>query len=158
MCTEGLYCTEGKGSRSARLNSACPSHRYNDSLLEEGKMMHRLKHQRVVKLLGVIMEDGNYALVMEYMEKGNLMHVLKAEVGGAGPRACAGPRRSHVGAGGLVFSVACLRRLSLLCIAGLFWIFWIQPHEILDFRCPVGGLAPLSVPADSCPCPFPGPL
>ncbi|XP_008707630.1 receptor-interacting serine/threonine-protein kinase 1-like [Ursus maritimus] len=53
---------------------------YNESLLEEGKMMHRLRHSRVVKLLGVIIEEGNYSLVMEYMEKGNLMHVLKAEV------------------------------------------------------------------------------
>lgn len=43
-------------------------------------MMHRLRHNRVVKLLGVILEEGNYSLVMEYMEKGNLMHVLKAEV------------------------------------------------------------------------------
>lgn len=53
---------------------------YNEVLLEEGKMMHRLRHSRVVKLLGIIMEEGNYSLVMEYMEKGNLMHVLKAEV------------------------------------------------------------------------------
>lgn len=53
---------------------------YNASLLEEGKMMHRLRHERVVKLLGIIIEEGNYSLVMEYMEKGNLMHVLKAEI------------------------------------------------------------------------------
>ncbi|KAF0878062.1 receptor-interacting serine/threonine-protein kinase 1 isoform X1 [Crocuta crocuta] len=53
---------------------------YNESLLEEGRMMHRLRHSRVVKLLGVILEEGNYSLVMEYMEKGNLMHVLKAEI------------------------------------------------------------------------------
>lgn len=53
---------------------------YNDSLLEEGKMMHRLRHQRVVKLLGVIIEEGNYSLVMEYMERGNLMRVLTAEI------------------------------------------------------------------------------
>ncbi|KAM5321441.1 receptor-interacting serine/threonine-protein kinase 1 isoform 2-T2 [Glossophaga mutica] len=53
---------------------------YNESLLEEGKMMHRLRHERVVKLLGIIIEEGNYCLVMEYMEKGNLMHVLKAEI------------------------------------------------------------------------------
>lgn len=53
---------------------------YNESLLEEGKMMHRLRHQRVVKLLGIIMEEGYYSLVMEYMEKGNLMHVLQAEI------------------------------------------------------------------------------
>ena len=48
-------------------------------------MMHRLRHERVVKLLGLIIEDGNYCLVMEYMEKGNLMHVLKAEVAGLLP-------------------------------------------------------------------------
>ncbi|XP_076999539.1 receptor-interacting serine/threonine-protein kinase 1 isoform X2 [Tamandua tetradactyla] len=53
---------------------------YNESLLEEGKMMHRLKHSRVVKLLGFIMEDGIYSLVMEYMERGNLMQVLKGEI------------------------------------------------------------------------------
>nr|XP_031543914.1 receptor-interacting serine/threonine-protein kinase 1 isoform X3 [Vicugna pacos] len=53
---------------------------YNESLLEEGRMMHRLRHSRVVQLLGVIMEEGSYSLVMEYMEKGNLMHVLKAQI------------------------------------------------------------------------------
>uniref|UniRef100_A0A2K6U0S7 Receptor-interacting serine/threonine-protein kinase 1 n=1 Tax=Saimiri boliviensis boliviensis TaxID=39432 RepID=A0A2K6U0S7_SAIBB len=56
----------------------CTEH--NEALLEEAKMMNRLRHSRVVKLLGVIIEEGNYSLVMEYMEKGNLMHVLKAEV------------------------------------------------------------------------------
>ncbi|XP_052012768.1 receptor-interacting serine/threonine-protein kinase 1 [Apodemus sylvaticus] len=53
----------------------------NEALLEEGKMMHRLRHSRVVKLLGIIIEEGNYSLVMEYMERGNLMHVLKTEIG-----------------------------------------------------------------------------
>ncbi|XP_010621058.1 receptor-interacting serine/threonine-protein kinase 1 isoform X1 [Fukomys damarensis] len=53
---------------------------YNESLLEEGKMMYRLSHRRVMKLLGVIIEEGNYSLVMEYMEKGNLMQVLKAQM------------------------------------------------------------------------------
>lgn len=43
--------------------------------------MHRLQHCRVVRLLGVIMEEGHYSLVMEYMKKGSLMHVLKAQVG-----------------------------------------------------------------------------
>lgn len=52
---------------------------YNEALLEEGKMMHRLRHERVVKLLGIIIEEGNYSLVMEYMEQGNLMHVLKTK-------------------------------------------------------------------------------
>lgn len=53
---------------------------YNEALLEEGKMMHRLSHNRVVKLLGIIIEEGNFSLVMEYMEKGNLMQVLQAKI------------------------------------------------------------------------------
>ncbi|XP_008067688.1 receptor-interacting serine/threonine-protein kinase 1 [Carlito syrichta] len=53
---------------------------YNEALLEEGKMMNRLRHSRVVQLLGIIIEEGNYSLVMEYMEKGNLMRVLKDEI------------------------------------------------------------------------------
>ncbi|XP_025237318.1 receptor-interacting serine/threonine-protein kinase 1 isoform X2 [Theropithecus gelada] len=57
---------------------------HNEALLEEAKMMNRLRHSRVVKLLGVIIEEGNYSLVMEYMEKGNLMHVLKAEIADLG--------------------------------------------------------------------------
>ncbi|XP_014436926.2 receptor-interacting serine/threonine-protein kinase 1 isoform X1 [Pelodiscus sinensis] len=50
---------------------------YNASLLEEGRIMRKLSHDRVVKLLGIILEDGNYSLVMEYVHKGNLMKVLK---------------------------------------------------------------------------------
>ncbi|NWR43141.1 RIPK1 kinase, partial [Regulus satrapa] len=50
---------------------------YNVSLLEEGRIMRRLQHDRVVKLLGVILEDGNYSLVMEYVDRGNMMKVLK---------------------------------------------------------------------------------
>lgn len=38
--------------------------------------MRRLQHDRVVKLLGVILEDGNYSLVMEYVDRGNMMKVL----------------------------------------------------------------------------------
>ncbi|XP_008587229.1 PREDICTED: receptor-interacting serine/threonine-protein kinase 1 isoform X1 [Galeopterus variegatus] len=70
------------GRRTVKMNKKplCHRPRYNEALLEEGKMMHRLRHSRVVKLLGIIIEEGNYSLVMEYMEKGNLMRVLKAEV------------------------------------------------------------------------------
>ncbi|NWU14738.1 RIPK1 kinase, partial [Cephalopterus ornatus] len=50
---------------------------YNVSLLEEGRIMHRLQHDRVVKLLGIILEDGNYSLVMEYVDRGNMMKVLQ---------------------------------------------------------------------------------
>lgn len=39
--------------------------------------MHRLQHERVVKLLGIILEDGNYSLVMEYVQRGNVMKVLQ---------------------------------------------------------------------------------
>ncbi|NXU50721.1 RIPK1 kinase, partial [Turnix velox] len=50
---------------------------YNASLLEEGKIMHKLQHDRVVKLLGIVLEDGNYSLVMEYVDRGNMMKVLQ---------------------------------------------------------------------------------
>ncbi|KAM4686851.1 receptor-interacting serine/threonine-protein kinase 1 isoform 1-T2 [Amazona ochrocephala] len=50
---------------------------YKASLLEEGRIMHRLQHERVVKLLGIILEDGNYSLVMEYVQRGNVMKVLQ---------------------------------------------------------------------------------
>ncbi|XP_078055081.1 receptor-interacting serine/threonine-protein kinase 1 [Mustelus asterias] len=51
---------------------------YNSSLLEEGKIMHKLDHDRVIKLIGVILEDGNYSLVMEFMENGNLLQLLQS--------------------------------------------------------------------------------
>ncbi|NXF80349.1 RIPK1 kinase, partial [Sclerurus mexicanus] len=50
---------------------------YNVSLLEEGRIMRRLQHDRVVKLLGIVLEDGNYSLVMEYVDRGNMMKVLQ---------------------------------------------------------------------------------
>ncbi|KAM4687667.1 receptor-interacting serine/threonine-protein kinase 1 isoform 2-T3 [Discoglossus pictus] len=50
---------------------------YNDALMAEGKIMRKLSHERVVKLLGVIVEEGNCSLVMEYMKKGNLLTVLR---------------------------------------------------------------------------------
>ncbi|XP_043085639.1 receptor-interacting serine/threonine-protein kinase 1 isoform X2 [Puntigrus tetrazona] len=51
--------------------------RQKQSLLEEGSLMSRLNHQRVVKLLGVILEDGDYSLVMELIPKGNLLTMLE---------------------------------------------------------------------------------
>ncbi|TMS09571.1 Receptor-interacting serine/threonine-protein kinase 1 [Larimichthys crocea] len=47
------------------------------SLLEEGTIMASLNHERVVKLLGVIMEDRDYSLVMELMPRGNLLVMLE---------------------------------------------------------------------------------
>ena len=38
--------------------------------------MTRLNHERVVRLLGVILEDGDYSLVMELLPKGNLLAML----------------------------------------------------------------------------------
>ncbi|KAM9844531.1 receptor-interacting serine/threonine-protein kinase 1 [Aulostomus maculatus] len=47
------------------------------SLLEEGNIMASLNHERVVKLLGVIMEDRQCSLVMELMPRGNLLVLLE---------------------------------------------------------------------------------
>ncbi|KAL0966181.1 hypothetical protein UPYG_G00291980 [Umbra pygmaea] len=47
------------------------------SLLEEGTLMKSLNHERVVKLLGVILEDGDYSLVMELIPNGNLLAMLQ---------------------------------------------------------------------------------
>ncbi|KAI1902268.1 hypothetical protein AGOR_G00042950 [Albula goreensis] len=46
-------------------------------LIEEGNLMHKLKHDRIVKLLGVILEDGQCSLVMELIPKGNLLSMLE---------------------------------------------------------------------------------
>lgn len=48
------------------------------SLLEEGNIMASLNHERVVKLLGVIMEDRDCSLVMELIPRGNLLVMLEA--------------------------------------------------------------------------------
>ncbi|KAK3545697.1 hypothetical protein QTP70_011273 [Hemibagrus guttatus] len=47
------------------------------SLLEEGSLMSKLSHERVVKLLGVILEERDYSLVMELIPKGNLLAMLQ---------------------------------------------------------------------------------
>ncbi|KAK5606031.1 hypothetical protein CRENBAI_001746 [Crenichthys baileyi] len=47
------------------------------SLLEEGSIMASLDHKRVVKLLGVIMEDKDCSLVMELLPRGNLLVMLE---------------------------------------------------------------------------------
>lgn len=39
--------------------------------------MASLKHERVVKLLGVIMEDKGCSLVMELLPRGNLLVMLQ---------------------------------------------------------------------------------
>ncbi|XP_072219949.1 receptor-interacting serine/threonine-protein kinase 1 [Leuresthes tenuis] len=46
-------------------------------LLEEGNIMASLNHERVVKLLGVIMEDRDCSLVMELLPRGNLLVMLE---------------------------------------------------------------------------------
>ncbi|XP_022614035.1 receptor-interacting serine/threonine-protein kinase 1 isoform X1 [Seriola dumerili] len=47
------------------------------SLLAEGSIMASLNHERVVKLLGVIMEDRDCSLVMELIPRGNLLVMLE---------------------------------------------------------------------------------
>lgn len=51
--------------------------RSQKSLLEEGNVMASLTHERVVKLLGVIMEDRDCSLVMELIPRGNLSSLLE---------------------------------------------------------------------------------
>lgn len=46
-------------------------------LIEEGSIMASLNHERVVKLLGVIMEDRDCSLVMELIPRGNLLIMLE---------------------------------------------------------------------------------
>ncbi|XP_029310150.1 receptor-interacting serine/threonine-protein kinase 1 isoform X1 [Cottoperca gobio] len=46
-------------------------------LLDEGNIMASLTHERVVKLLGVIMEDRDCSLVMELLPRGNLSVMLE---------------------------------------------------------------------------------
>lgn len=53
------------------------SRRSQKSLLEEGNVMASLTHDRVVKLLGVIMEDRDCSLVMELIPRGNLSSLLE---------------------------------------------------------------------------------
>lgn len=60
--------------------------RQKQSLLDEGSLMSRLNHQRVVKLLGVILEDGDYSLVMELIPKGNLLTMLETVIKGSVPK------------------------------------------------------------------------
>ncbi|XP_062850476.1 receptor-interacting serine/threonine-protein kinase 1 [Trichomycterus rosablanca] len=62
---------------SGPLNHA---HHEKKSLLEEGNLMNSLNHERVVKLLGVILENGVHSLVMELIPKGNLMVMLQKVV------------------------------------------------------------------------------
>ncbi|XP_023671406.2 receptor-interacting serine/threonine-protein kinase 1 [Paramormyrops kingsleyae] len=53
-----------------------PNDKYKKSLMEEGRILHKLNHKRIVKLLGLIMEDGAYSLVMEFISRGNLLAML----------------------------------------------------------------------------------
>lgn len=47
------------------------------SLVEEGTLMLKLNHERIVKLLGMVLENGAYSLVMELIPKGNLLSLLQ---------------------------------------------------------------------------------
>lgn len=46
-------------------------------LIDEGSIMASLNHERVVKLLGVILEDRDCSLVMELIPRGNLLVMLQ---------------------------------------------------------------------------------
>lgn len=46
-------------------------------LIDEGSIMASLNHERVVKLLGMILEDRDCSLVMELIPRGNLLVMLQ---------------------------------------------------------------------------------
>jgi|GEM_PF-7044898 len=48
-------------------------------LKHEGQMMARLRHPNVIHFFGACIEQGHYALVMEYMDKGSLYKLLQDE-------------------------------------------------------------------------------
>lgn len=45
----------------------------------EGDALRQLNHPNIVKMLAAIEEDGQYYLVMEYVEGGSLRELLDAE-------------------------------------------------------------------------------
>ncbi|KAI1889217.1 hypothetical protein AGOR_G00176840 [Albula goreensis] len=46
-------------------------------LLKEAKILHKLNHSRIVKLFGVVLEDGAHSLVKEFVTQGNLLALLE---------------------------------------------------------------------------------
>jgi mitogen-activated protein kinase kinase kinase 9 len=53
-----------------------------NKVLQEGKLFWLLKHQNIVGLLGVCLEEPNFSLVMEYARGGALNRALRYESGG----------------------------------------------------------------------------
>ncbi|CAH1270015.1 MLKL [Branchiostoma lanceolatum] len=54
-----------------------PSNLLAKNLTEEAQVMLQIQTENVVKLIGVCMDKGNYSIVMEYMPRGTLPHVLQ---------------------------------------------------------------------------------
>ena len=51
----------------------CALHfRHKKNLQAEAEKLSRLNHQNIVQLYGVVLEAGNYSVVLEYVEHGNL--------------------------------------------------------------------------------------
>jgi mitogen-activated protein kinase kinase kinase 9 len=48
-----------------------------NKVLQEGKLFWLLKHQNIVGLLGVCLEEPNFSLVMEYARGGALNRALR---------------------------------------------------------------------------------
>src|SRR5688572_1762277 len=53
-----------------------PEHLIQD-FVHETKVMAQCSFPQIVRLYGVCMETGHYSMVMEYMPKGSLYHVLQ---------------------------------------------------------------------------------
>ncbi|XP_029657270.1 tyrosine-protein kinase Lyn-like [Octopus sinensis] len=49
--------------------------------LQEAKLMYRLDHKNLVKLLGISFNDDSVVLVLEFMERGQLRNLLRADNG-----------------------------------------------------------------------------
>ncbi|XP_078607919.1 mixed lineage kinase domain-like protein [Branchiostoma floridae x Branchiostoma japonicum] len=54
-----------------------PSNLLAKNLQEEAHVMLQIQTENVVKLIGVCMDKGHYSIVMEYMPRGTLPHVLQ---------------------------------------------------------------------------------
>lgn len=47
-------------------------HRYKDKLIKEAEKLSQLSHKNIVQLIGVVMEENNYGIVLEHIKYGAL--------------------------------------------------------------------------------------
>jgi len=54
---------------------------YVNAFLEEGKKVRRLDHKNIVKVIDILEENGEYFIVMEYIEGRTLSEIIRKETG-----------------------------------------------------------------------------